>query len=50
VKGILATWDLYPDYDLGNEDIVPDAMADSLSHLIEVITSLDEKTKEGQGQ
>jgi putative hydrolase of the HAD superfamily len=48
MKGILATWDLHPNFDLGNEDIVPDATADSLSHLIEVITSLDQKTKEGQ--
>jgi HAD superfamily hydrolase (TIGR01549 family) len=48
MKGILATWDLYPNYNLGNEDIIPDAKADSLSHLIEVITSLDENTKEGE--
>jgi len=49
LKSILATWDLYPNYDLGNEDIVPDARADSLTQLIEVITVLDGQDMEADG-
>jgi HAD superfamily hydrolase (TIGR01549 family) len=40
-KGILAAWDLYPDYDAEGDHIVPDATAESLSHLLDVIADLD---------
>jgi putative hydrolase of the HAD superfamily len=49
MKGILATWDLYPNYDLGNEDIIPDATADSLTQLIEVVADFDKQAMEGDG-
>jgi putative hydrolase of the HAD superfamily len=39
-KGILAAWDLYPDYDAGGDHIVPDATADSLVHLVDLIPEL----------
>jgi HAD superfamily hydrolase (TIGR01549 family) len=40
LKGILAAWDLYPDYDVGGDHVVPDATASNLSDLPEVIASL----------
>ncbi len=43
MAGILAAWDLYPDYAIGNDHIVPDGRADSLSELEEVIVGLDER-------
>jgi putative hydrolase of the HAD superfamily len=49
LRGILATWDLYPDYDIGNDHIVPDARADSLTQLIEVIGTLDRQAMEAGG-
>jgi HAD superfamily hydrolase (TIGR01549 family) len=42
LKGILAAWDLYPDYDAGGDHVVPDATAENLPHLIELIEGLDE--------
>jgi putative hydrolase of the HAD superfamily len=50
MKGVLATWDLYPNYDLGNEDIVPDATAENLSQLIEVVANFDEQAMDAEGQ
>lgn len=47
LRGILAAWDLYPDYDAGGDGVVPDATARSFSQLIEVIATLDEQTTEG---
>jgi len=41
LKGILAAWDLYPDYDAGGDHVVPDAIAESLPHLVELIEGLD---------
>ncbi len=46
LKGILAAWDLYPDYDIGNDDIIPDGRASSLAQLIEVVTTLDKQAME----
>jgi FMN phosphatase YigB (HAD superfamily) len=42
LKGILAAWDLYPDYDAEADHVVPDAKAESLQHLIELLTRMDE--------
>jgi HAD superfamily hydrolase (TIGR01549 family) len=42
LKSILAAWDLYPDYDGGGDHVVPDATADSLPHVIELVEGLDE--------
>ncbi len=47
LRGILAAWDLYPDYDAGGDGVVPDATARSFSQLIEVIATLNEQTTEG---
>jgi HAD superfamily hydrolase (TIGR01509 family) len=41
-KAILAAWDLYPDYAAGGDHVVPDATAESLPHLLDVIAALDE--------
>lgn len=41
LKSILAAWDLYPDYAIGNDHIVPDARAEDLSELVEVIATFD---------
>ncbi len=46
LKGILAAWDLYPDYDIGNDDIVPDATAGSLAQLLQMVTTLDNQAVE----
>ena len=46
-KGILAAWDLYPDYDAEGDHIVPDATAESLPHLLDVIADLDERSTAG---
>jgi HAD superfamily hydrolase (TIGR01549 family) len=43
-KGILAAWDLYPDYDAEGDHVVPDATAESLPHLMDVIAALDERS------
>ncbi len=40
VKGVLAAWDLYPDYAAGGDHVVPDATARSLSDLPGVIATL----------
>ncbi|NIN65413.1 MAG: HAD-IA family hydrolase [Anaerolineae bacterium] len=47
MKGILAAWDLYPDYDAEADFVVPDARVDSLTDLVEVIVVLDEQLSEG---
>jgi putative hydrolase of the HAD superfamily len=44
LKGVLAAWDLYPDYDAGGDHVVPDATASSLSDLLEVIATLSERS------
>ena len=41
LRSILAAWDLYPHYDSGGDHIVPDATADTLPHVIELIEGLD---------
>jgi HAD superfamily hydrolase (TIGR01662 family) len=40
LKGVLAAWDLYPDYDAGADHVVPDATASNLSDLVEVLATL----------
>ncbi len=47
LKGILAAWDLYPDYDAEADHVVPDARVDSLTDLVPVIVALDEQSSEG---
>jgi FMN phosphatase YigB (HAD superfamily) len=42
-KGILAAWDLYPDYDAEGDHVVPDATAESLVHLVDLIPELSER-------
>jgi putative hydrolase of the HAD superfamily len=49
LKGVLATWDLYPGYNVGNDHIVPDARADSLTQLMEIIAALDEGSAKADG-
>ena len=49
LKGILAAWDLYPDYDAEADHVVPDAKAESLQHLIELLTQMDEQSPEKSG-
>jgi HAD superfamily hydrolase (TIGR01662 family) len=44
LKGVLAAWDLYPDYDAGGDHVVPDATASSLSDLVEVIATLSNQS------
>jgi len=44
LKGVLAAWDLYPDYDAGGDHVVPDATASSLSDLPGVIASLSQQS------
>jgi HAD superfamily hydrolase (TIGR01549 family) len=46
LKGVLAAWDLYPDYDAGGDHVVPDATANSLSDLMEVIATLASQTSD----
>jgi putative hydrolase of the HAD superfamily len=43
LKGILAAWDLYPDYDAEADHVVPAATADSLQHLLELLSRMDEQ-------
>lgn len=50
LKGVLAAWDLYPDYDAEGDHIVPDARADTLSQLIEVIAMLDKQASGAEGK
>jgi FMN phosphatase YigB (HAD superfamily) len=49
LKGILAAWDLYPDYDADADHVVPDGCADSLPQLLEVIVAPDEQISEADG-
>jgi HAD superfamily hydrolase (TIGR01662 family) len=44
LKGVLAAWDLYHDYDAGGDHVVPDATASSLSDLPGVIASLSQQS------
>jgi putative hydrolase of the HAD superfamily len=46
-KGILAAWDLYPDYDAEGDHVVPDAAAESLVHLVDLIAELSEQYSAG---
>ena len=48
-KGILAAWDLYPDYDVEGDHVVPDATSESLPHLLHVIADLGERSTAGSG-
>ena len=50
LKGVLAAWDLYPDYDAEGDHIVPDSRADTLSQLIEVIAMLDKQASGAEGK
>lgn len=43
LKGILAAWDLYPDYAVGNDHIVPDARAETMGQLMELVATLDKQ-------
>ncbi len=47
LKGILAAWDLYPDFDAEADHVVPDARVDSLTDLVPAIVALDEQASEG---
>lgn len=47
MKAIRAAWDLDPTYDEGADAIVPDATAESLTHLIEMVIALDNKLAQG---
>jgi HAD superfamily hydrolase (TIGR01662 family) len=47
LKAILAAWDLYPDYDAGADHVVPDATAESLVHLVDLIPELGERHSAG---
>jgi HAD superfamily hydrolase (TIGR01662 family) len=49
LKGVLAAWDLYPDYDAGADHVVPDATARSLPELPEVIASLSAQQSPATG-
>jgi len=44
LKGVLAAWDLYPDYDAGGDHVFPDATAGSLSDLLGVIATLSQQS------
>jgi len=46
-KGILAAWDLYPDYDAEGDHIVPDATAECLVHLVDLIAELSGRYSAG---
>lgn len=47
LKAILAAWDLYPDYDAEADHVVPDATAESLVHLVDLIPELSERYSAG---
>jgi HAD superfamily hydrolase (TIGR01549 family) len=47
MKGVQAVWDLDPLYDEGVEGIVPDATAESLPDLIELVIELDNEAGHG---
>jgi FMN phosphatase YigB (HAD superfamily) len=49
LKGVLAAWDLYPDYDAGADHVVPDATARSLSELPEIIAALSAQQSPATG-
>jgi len=47
LKAILAGWDLYPDYDAEADHVVPDATAESLVHLVDLIPEFSERYSAG---
>jgi 2-haloalkanoic acid dehalogenase type II len=47
LKAILAAWDLYPDYAAEADHVVPDATAESLVHLVDLIPELGERHSAG---
>ena len=47
LKAILAGWDLYPDYDAEGDHVVPDATAESLVHLVDLIAEFSERYSAG---
>lgn len=47
LKGVLAAWDLYPDYDAEADHVLPDAIAKSLPHLVEVISQMGQQSPHG---
>jgi 2-haloalkanoic acid dehalogenase type II len=47
LKAILAAWDLYPDYDAEADHVVPDATAESLDQLVDLILALSEQCSPG---
>jgi 2-haloalkanoic acid dehalogenase type II len=47
LKAILAAWDLYPDYDAEADHVVPDATAESLPQLVDLIPALSERCSAG---
>jgi HAD superfamily hydrolase (TIGR01662 family) len=49
LKGILAAWDLYPDYDAGGDNVVPDATVESLPQVIEAIAAFEQRPSPGPG-
>jgi HAD superfamily hydrolase (TIGR01549 family) len=49
LKGILAAWDLYPDYDAGGDNVVPDATIESLPQVIEAIAAFEQQPSPGPG-
>jgi HAD superfamily hydrolase (TIGR01662 family) len=42
IRGILAAWDLYPDYAEGYDHVIPDARAETLSELMDIVAAFDE--------
>jgi putative hydrolase of the HAD superfamily len=47
LKAILAAWDLYPDYDAEADHVVPDATAESLAQLVDLISALGRRYPPG---
>ena len=47
MKGILAAWDLYPNYAEGCDHIVPEARVESMSELVEAVIALDGQIAKG---
>jgi 2-haloalkanoic acid dehalogenase type II len=48
LKAILAAWDLYPDYAAEADHVVPDATAESLTHLLRLIAELGARLPPGK--
>jgi FMN phosphatase YigB (HAD superfamily) len=47
LKAVLAAWDLYPDYDAEANHVVPDATAENLAQLVDLIPALSEQHSPG---